>query len=219
MKPSRGSFVLLKRDELLFYSFIASYHIATPLLMINTDYHTAEQQLLFNLLRSGDSDCAEFFIKCEEIEKDRVLSARDKSDGFECFTLLHESAILGYTNAIHYLLCSGANIDVFDSSISRRTPIMMAIENGKYDAVALLAKHGSNLSLQDSRGENAIHYAARNSVKMIRILLKFTKGSGQDVKSLLCITNNKHKFPEDVGVNTHVREVLSRLREIESNGE
>lgn len=181
--------------------------------MIKTDFHTAEQQSLFALLKSGDADCAEFFIKCEEIDKGRVLSARDRNDGYESFTLLHESAMFGYTNAIKYLLNSGADIDVHDSSVSKRTPLMMAIENGHFEAVALLARHGANLALQDSKGENAIHYAARSGVRMIRMLLCNSALNGHDIKTLLCSANYKHKFPEDVGCNSHVREVLSQLRE------
>ena len=183
------------------------------IVMIKTDFHTAEQQALFTLLKNGDADCAEFFIKCEEIDKDRVLSARDRSDGYESFTLLHESAIFGYTNAIKYLLNSGADIDAHDSSVSKRTPLMMAIENGHFEAVAVLVRHGANLALQDSKGENAIHYAARSGVRMIRLLLSNSVMSDHETKSLLCSANYKHKFLEDVGRNSHVREILSQLRE------
>jgi ankyrin repeat protein len=181
--------------------------------MIRAPQITEKQQNLFITLTTGDPSCKKFLAACDDVDTDAVIRARDMRDEYSGLTLLHLSARLGYVSAVQHLLSIGHEIDVFDTSVSRVTPLMEAISASNIEVVGMLVKFGANLSLQDVKGENAFHYAARSGSRIVKCLIKNSSLSKEQIQALVCVTNIKLKFPEDVAINSLTKEVLVDLRE------
>ena len=59
-----------------------------------------------------------------------------------------------------------------------------------------------------------MHYAARNgSSKLIKVILKSSGISTDDIRQLLSTTNIKLKFPEDLAKTSICKEVLRSFRQ------
>lgn len=104
-------------------------------------------------------------------------------------------------------------VDVFDTSVCMMTPLMDAIEEGQIEAAALLVQSGASLSVQDVRGENSMHFAARQTGRMIRALIQASKYNTAQIKSICSVPNIKLQFPEDVAASIIAHDVLVSLRE------
>jgi ankyrin repeat protein len=102
---------------------------------------------------------------------------------------------------------------VFDTSVSLVTPLMEAISYNRIEAASFLVQSGASLAVQDIRNENALHYGARSSSRMIRAILKASKLNSSQIQALASATNIKLQFPEDVSETSIAREVLIHLRE------
>ena len=179
----------------------------------HTDEVEARRAELFELL--DDIDDSLFLEKAAEIsESDIMCKARDKRKGLEGRTLLHNAARHGKLPAVTYLLGLGHEADVFDSSVSLVTPLMDAVTMGHNDVAVALVSLGANLFIQDMRGENVLHYCARNgSVKLIMSVIKAADISQEQIQALASTSNCKLKFPEDLTASQLTKEVLTDLRE------
>lgn len=110
--------------------------------------------------------------------------------------------------------CSnGHSVDVFDTSITKKTPLMEAIENNHIEIAALLVSSGADLCKQDMRDENALHYAAKSSCRMIRAIVKASCLDDMQLQNLASVTNVKLLFPEDLAQYTLVQNMLVYIRE------
>jgi len=109
----------------------------------------------------------------------------------------------------------GHAVDPIDSSSSKMTPLLEAIENNFLSIATLLVESGASLAFQDINHENAFHYAARNgSAKLIKMLAKAADLSRENLKALCCVVDIKLRFPEDLSSKSLAREVLVDYREL-----
>lgn len=181
--------------------------------MLRTPYHAAVQQNLLLSLQSDNPNCKSFLEQCNNLDRDVILSTRDIRLEYHNLTLLHMASRLGLNKAIEHLLSLGQEIDVIDTSVSKRTPLLEAILAGQVDAVHILIKYGAQLGHQDVNGENAFHYAAKIGSRMLKVLYSNCDLSKADIQRLLSVTNIKLQFPEDRAVNSITKEVLMNLRQ------
>lgn len=93
-------------------------------------------------------------------------------------TLLHQVAFYGHTVLVGLLVRSGANVDATSEAKGdgvgsyQKTPLHLAVQQGKIAAVYALVKNGADLNAVDARGKNAVHYAAaHNRIKILNFLL------------------------------------------------
>ncbi len=181
--------------------------------MIRTPQLISDQHQLFLSLSPNDLTCKLFLSLCEKMEINSIIQSRDMRGEYSGLTLLHEAARYGLLDAIHYLLTIGHAINPIDTSISRVIPLMEAIMYGHIEIVGVLLRCGASISYQDSRGENAFHYAARNGARMVKCLVKYCNLSKEMIQHLVSVTNVKLKFPEDIAANALTKEILVDLRE------
>eukprot|EP01041_Mallomonas_annulata_P000733 gene733-1409_t len=170
------------------------------------------QRDLFIALETGNSHASDFISKCNSVDTETILSARDMRIGHEGRTLLHTAARLGYTSAIKFLIGVGHDIDPVDSSCTLVTPLLDAIACNHIRAACVLVEAGANLFHQDKRLENSLHTAARVGSRMVIGLIKLSKISQEKIKELASTPNAKHKFPEDLANFELTREVLYNFR-------
>lgn len=166
------------------------------------------------LILEEDSDC--FIDTCERFGYDIVLSARDRRHGFECRTLLHACCEYGLLIQATYLLRIGHDINVIDSSVSKVTPIIIAINYGHVEIVKALVIHGSNLSLLDNNNENIFHHVARsNNARVLKIILNNCSLSSSQLQKLLNMKSISRKKPVDVAIARSLcSNILKNIQEI-----
>jgi ankyrin repeat protein len=194
-------------------SVLEVFHFKTAKQMIRTPFQASQQHNLFCLLNSADNHCKSFLAACEKMEAEQIIAARDVRDEFAGLTLLHEAARLGHQVAVQHLLSIGHSVDPLDSSVSRQTPLLFSILENHLEIASILVRFGANLSIQDGRGENAMHYAARTGARMIKCLIRNSNLSKENIQALVSVTNIKLKFPEDVATTALAKEILISLRE------
>lgn len=78
----------------------------------------------------------------------------------ENVTLLHWAAINNQTSIVDYFLSKGADINAIGGDL-KSTPLQWAIRQGHLSMVVLLLKRGSDLTIMDDEGCNALHLAAQ----------------------------------------------------------
>jgi len=152
----------------------------------------------------------------EQVDKFKncdLSSFRDATIGFEGKTLLHHACKMGNMRMVRYLIAAGHNVEVYDTSVSLRTPLMQAIESGFIHISALLVQSGAALETVDIRNENALHWAARSSCRMVKSIVQASGLGYAQLQSLASMTNIKLLFPEDVALNPIIQEALVSLRE------
>ncbi|XP_046554286.1 ankyrin repeat domain-containing protein 50-like [Haliotis rubra] len=71
---------------------------------------------------------------------------------------LHRACYAGQFDVVKYLL-SLTSVDINSRGLQKRTPLMVAAEQGHKEVVELLVKHGADLFLRDEHGDNALHRA------------------------------------------------------------
>ena len=126
---------------------------------------------------------------------------------------MHHASRIGNSRIARYLVNKGHVIDIFDTSVQLKTPLMLAIENGHLDLAVYLVNSSASLSIQDIRLENALHYAARNSCRMVKAIVKASGLDPYQLQSIASVTNIKLLFPEDVASFCITQENLVCLRE------
>lgn len=121
----------------------------------------------------------------------------------------------GCNEIVSFLLGMGHAVDPIDSSVSKMTPLMEAIENNFLETTVLLVDSGASLACQDINNENAFHYAARNgNAKLIKMMTRSADLSRDSLKALCCVVDIKLRFPEDLSLKSLAREVLVDFREL-----
>jgi ankyrin repeat protein len=169
---------------------------------------------IFEALDQDKSDAANYFIeKCGELPVERLIRLRDNRPGNEGRTLLHNAARYGSLSAALSLLRVGHPVEPIDSSTSRVTPLMEAVQYKHIEVIIILLEAGASLFTQDINGENALHYAARSGgFRLLHHMLataNLSKQLGRDCASYL---NVKKQFPEDLARNQRVAATLRHLR-------
>ena len=169
------------------------------------------QKELFDLLSNVTAQ-DDFQQKCESIDRDVIISARDSRYGYEGYTILHYACHVGNFSAVTYLLQIGHDLDPVDCSASLVTPLMVAISLNRLDISCAIVEAGGNLFKQDIRMENAMHYAARVSSIMVKQILSSSKLEKDKIQALVSTPNIKNCFPEDVAKTELIQEVLENYR-------
>eukprot|EP01031_Cornospumella_fuschlensis_P040944 gene40944-49944_t len=169
---------------------------------------------IFEALDQDISETADYFQeKCGEITKDKLILLRDKREGNEGRTLLHNAARNGSLSGVLALLRAGHQAESFDSSISRVTPLMNAIQYQHIEIAVILLEAGASLMTQDVNGENALHYAARSGgLGMLRSIVTAANLSAKRNKECASVQNIKRKYPEDLAKNPRMVAILRHLR-------
>ena len=148
------------------------------------------------------------------ISREFVLSARDKRPGHWGNTLLHRAVSGGFIWQARYLVEIGASIDAIDTSTKKATPLMHAILANNEPMTVFLVSSGASMNCQDVNNENSFHYIARyGTVTMLKACASASLLSPDLLKTLASSPNTKMKFPEDLAINTLMRETLIALRE------
>ena len=181
--------------------------------MLRSPYHAAVQQNLILSLQPDNPKCKSFFEQCNNLDRDIIISTRDRRMESHNLTLLHLAARYGLIKAIEYLISLGQDVDVIDTSVSKRTPLFEAITAMQEDAAYILIKYGARLDYQDVNGENGFHYAARVGARMVKVLYNNCDLSKSEIQKLVSVTNIKLKFPEDIAANSLTKEILMDLRQ------
>ena len=168
---------------------------------------------IFEALDMGDVAVDYFKEKCEELSRETLIKLRDKRAGNEGKSLLHIAARGGVLPAVLYLVNIGHPIDLFDSSLTRKTALMDAIESKKLEIVIVLVESGADLSKTDINNENAFHYAARSgSSRIIKWMTKASNLQPSEIQEYAGATNIRLKFPEDLAENYLTQEILTNYR-------
>ena len=170
------------------------------------------QKELFVTLGSDDKNQEEFIKKCQSLDVEIVISARDSRMGSEGRTLLHSASKFGCITAVKHLVSIGHDVDSIDSSASLVTPLQEAVSANHVKLACLLVEAGANLFHLDIRNENSIHYAARVGSRITIGLLKSSKLPKEKIQELLSTPNVRHNFPEDLACSDLTREVLHNFR-------
>lgn len=169
---------------------------------------------IFEALDQDSSQTADYFQeKCNEIAPQKLIALRDKRLGNEGRTLLHNAARKGSLPAVLHLVRAGHPVELIDSSVSRITPMMNAIQYDNIDIAVILLEAGASLLATDTNGENALHYVARSgSFRMLKALIAAAGFTAQQNRDCVSQLNAKRKFPEDLARNPRMVALLRHLR-------
>lgn len=170
-----------------------------------------QQQSLFNSLSPSQPDGRKFIEVCSALDATIVVSSRDTRAGYEGNTLLHESARIGCPEAVLHLIEIGHTVDCIDTSLSKITPLLVAIQANKLEVVEILMRSGASLFHIDIRGDNALHYGARIGSRMCKLLLRHPELSPFDYRSLLATENIKLQLPVELAVNPFIEKLFTSM--------
>ena len=190
-------------------------------------WHADKTLLLRDLFDSLDAVAlrrdqltAQFFMRKVEQYGSKVMQARDCRSGREGETLLHRAARCGDRAVARFLIEIGAgsvDLDASSSPITLITPFMTAIVTHNFDVAMDFLAAGAHWDVVDFAGENILHYLARaGSAKALKQIVNICGLSGRAVQQLASQANGqgkKAKLPEDVAVNTLVKNILKSYRE------
>ena len=128
-------------------------------------------------------------------------------------TLVHQAAWWGHTHVLRFLLTLGADVNVHDTSVTRTTPLIEAARTGRKKVCEFLIRYGAKLSIADSFGDTAIHWASRRGhgsliVSMLAASEEYQGGGS--TRNLLTKANNKLHIPLDVCASETVRALIQK---------
>jgi hypothetical protein len=170
-----------------------------------------ESQIKANL--DEHHDISLFTEQLDKFKGCDLASIRDTSVGFEGKTLLHHACKMGNMRMVRHLVAAGHKVDVYDTAVSLRTPLYQAIESGFINISSFLVQSGASLETVDIRNENALHWAARSSCRMVKSIVQASGLGYAQLQSLASATSIKLLFPEDCALNPIIKEALVSLRE------
>ena len=171
----------------------------------------ADRAKIFDYLSKQDEKA--FAAEFDRLSLEDVSTLRDTRLGSECKTLLHHACKIGSLRIVRYLVRKGHTVDVFDTSARLKTPLMQAIESDHIEIAVFLVQSSASLAIQDIRLENALHWAARSSCRMVKAIVKACNLTPAELQELASTTNIKLLFPEDVTDFGVTKENLICLRE------
>lgn len=123
-----------------------------------------QQEVLFEVLDSNDTS---YFLKlCDLVDPNVVITARDRRSGFSGRSLVHSAARNndGTLKVLKYLVGLGCSVNIVDSAVSLKTPLMDAVSVCATNKVVFFIENGADLFAADASGENILHYAARTGI-------------------------------------------------------
>ena len=126
-----------------------------------------QQEVLFEVLDSNDTS---YFLKlCDLVDPNVVITARDRRSGYAGRTLVHSAARNndGTLKVLKYLVGLGCPVNVVDSAVSLKTPLMDAVSVCATNKVVFFIENGADLFAADASGENILHIAARTGTSML----------------------------------------------------
>ncbi|KAG1702482.1 hypothetical protein DVH05_009432 [Phytophthora capsici] len=119
-------------------------------------------------------------ISSEESRRQYVLNEWRGAAGGD--SLLHVAAWNGWQEHVEILIKEGADVNLIDSSASRRTPLHEACEAGHVSVVELLLRAGARWDAMDVGGDSPLHVACRGGwTRVVRVLL-MAANDFEDVK-------------------------------------
>lgn len=169
---------------------------------------------IFEALDHDQSESADYFKeKCCEVSPSLLITLRDKRLGNEGRTLLHNASRNGSLLAVLSLLRLGHKVDIYDSCVSKRTPLMDAILVKQIEVCVVLIEGGASLFTQDVNNENALHYAARTgSLRLIKSIITASRLQSDKLSNLTNSRSIKKQLPEDLSSNEAIKEYLKAFR-------
>jgi hypothetical protein len=115
----------------------------------------------------------------DESRRQYVLNAWRGAAGGD--SVLHVAAWNGWEEHVRLLIEEGADVNLVDSSVSRRTPLHEACRAGHVPIVEQLLRSGARLSAVDASGDSPLHVACRGGwTRVIRILLIAANDLGEE---------------------------------------
>lgn len=85
---------------------------------------------------------------------------------------MHIATQHGHSKTVAMMLQHNAQVDAHDRTYSRKTPLMIAVEQGKLDIAEMLVAHGANPLKTDNMKRNALHIAAHHgNPKVLEFIL------------------------------------------------
>jgi hypothetical protein len=171
--------------------------------------------MIFEALDQDASETADYFKeRTAGIDPQALISLRDVRVGNEGRTLLHNAARKGSLSVVLSLIRSEHKVDVYDSCVSRITPLMDAIMNLQVEVAIVLIEAGAELSTEDVNGENALHYCARSgNCRLLRNIISASGYSRFQIMQVASKKSIKKLLPEDVAKSSMAKEILIGLRE------
>ncbi|GMF13056.1 unnamed protein product [Phytophthora lilii] len=122
----------------------------------------------------------------EEARRQYVLNGWRGAAGFD--SMLHVAAWNGWKEHVRLLIEEGADVNLVDSSASRKTPLHEACRAGHVPIVELLLRSGARLSAVDISGDSSLHVACRGGwTRVVRILLMAANDLGDDAELSLTL--------------------------------
>ncbi|XP_062601272.1 GA-binding protein subunit beta-1-like [Saccostrea cucullata] len=114
---------------------------------------------------------------------------------------------MGDIDIVKVLIKAGARVDCKDNS--GKTPLLLALEDGKFKIAEYLIKHGSDVNEVDDLGQSALHLVVsgqhNDCARIIRILFK-CRYVMKDVDNWLS--------PEDLAANQKLQSIY--LKQIQN---
>ncbi|MFC5399283.1 ankyrin repeat domain-containing protein [Undibacterium jejuense] len=119
--------------------------------------------------RNGDTALmlASFFGNVEAVKKLVAAGAEVNQPGWAA---VHYAAASGSVETLNFLLEHAAYID--SESPNKTTPLMMALNFGKYDTAKILIDSGADISLKNDAGMTALDFANKSERNDLILLLK-----------------------------------------------
>lgn len=123
-------------------------------------------------------------------------------------TLLHVAAFAGCHDTVSYLISLGSNVNAIDSTVTKSTPLHVAVTGQHLGVVQVLLAAGASTTAIDTSGDTPLHAACRrNNVHLVQALLS----AESSTESAVHIKNYKNKTPYDLAKQFRTLAVLGGI--------
>ena len=109
------------------------------------------EDALESAAKAGDNECVNKL--CAEICQLKL--SRDTYD-----TALYAASKIGHSNIVRTLISSGADVNCYNRTRFRRTPLIMASEAGHTETARILIRAGADSTIERKGGDDALSVAA-----------------------------------------------------------